>query len=493
MIYNFTDDDNAEYLFYLDSAVINQSTNYTETRIFFEPFEEIFNFDQYIYYGFLKQYLSLNLLLDYGIMLMDLKWIEESEYEECSSSNNSLSTPETTESGTDWETVTNELFFNIYEFLRWIFIGILGICSIVVIVGYIHSWIVWNADIAIGNAIFFCFAMFDWYSDILFTFTIPVKYIEIWLISFCLLLFPLIGNVAWLVSQQKEWEQDAAIGARVKAWLIRWRPFLFSLTIISGSSFGGCFMCNSNMLGYPLFRMGLRSIHLERFDSKRLFITVLGENVPQLILQGYYWFLLDVKLNSDFTENQLTLGLAMISGILSIIYAFGIICSGKVTLSRFNDNEEELYEFNIISQTDFGSKDNRKNLSYKYKLYPLRKAFASMLQMDLGHVELHPPTKIKYGYQLRFTLMVKELGGNKAALQTLKDLIEYKEMGQNVQKVWGLSTLPRIEGLNWKKNRSYDKLFFFFFFLVSILYIQVPLNNKYIYSTNPWMKLIKII
>eukprot|EP01083_Nonionella_stella_P085076 235656_1 len=408
------------------------------------------NFDEYIFYNFLYRSLShtLNTSTNYSILLQNVSCLQIREYTTC---------PRSAIASKDWRHVTNDLFRSIYKFLQWIFSGILGVACLFVITAYIHSWIVWNEDICIGNAIFFCFATFDWYSDILFTFSIPVEYIWLWLISFCLLFFPLVGNVAWLVSQQKLWEQDAAMGARVKAWMIRWRPFLYSMTIISGSAFGSINVCNSNMWGYPLFRMGLRNMHLERFDSKRLFITVLGENVPQLFLQGFYWFWWNQNfLSSTFDEDRLILTLAMISGIISILYAFGVIYSSKATLSRFNDNEEELFEFNIISSTDWPTKDKRKNRAYKYKLYPLRKAFASLLQLDVAYVELHPPVKIEYGYQLRFTLMVKDLGGNQVALQTLKDLIEYKELGEKIQDVWKLQTLPRIEELKWKKDRKRD-------------------------------------
>eukprot|EP01084_Bolivina_argentea_P173134 299878_1 len=448
---------NNEYSFYVSPYINNSNNNYTETEIIilFEPYIDIkhYHFNEYIYYNFLHQYLSME-LISRNMTLHNLTWIERNDFipKEC---HNIAATQLPDEHRDNWEDVTNALFRDIYDFLRWIFIGILGFSSIVVIAGYIHSWIVWNYDIYIGNGIFFCFAMFDWYSDILFTFTIPVKYIYLWLISFCLLLLPLIGNVGWLISSQKIWEQDAAIGARVKAWLIRWRPFLYSLTIITGSSFGGINMCNSNMFGYPLFRMGLRGIHLEKFDSKRLFITVLGENAPQLVLQAYYWFVLDYNLD-EFNENKLTLGLAMISGIISILYAFGVIYSSKITLSKFNDNECELFEFNIISAKDFPTKDYRKNQSYKYKMYPLRKAFASMFSLELQYVELHPPIKIEYGYQLRFTLQVTQLGGNTKAFKVLKDLIQHQLLNSKIQDVWHLDNLPDITELKWKKNRKRD-------------------------------------
>ena len=121
----------------------------------------------------------------------------------------------------------------------------------------------------------------DWYSDVVFTFTLVdcsrEEAIYLFVISFCLLAFPLIFNVWWLVKNQHRWETDIAVGPRLNGWLRRWRPYLFGGTILSGSAFGTVNLCNSNMFGYPLFRMGLKTRLQDQFDSKRLWIVVAIE------------------------------------------------------------------------------------------------------------------------------------------------------------------------------------------------------------------------
>merc|ERR1712130_614200 len=77
-----------------------------------------------------------------------------------------------------------------------------------------------------------------------------------------------------------------------------------------------------------------------------------------------------------------------------------------------------------------------------------------MLAMDIDYVELHPPVRIENGYQLRFTLMVSEMGDTQSVFESLKTLIEYNQMNQTIKKVWKLSQIPIIEGLKWKKNRK---------------------------------------
>ena len=199
--------------------------------------------DEYIYYNFLEHHLSVQLQNNATspITLQNLTWSELDGYSQCTQS-----TTSTMQTGTEaFFPELDAVFEAVTQFLPWFFAGIFSISCLVIVIGYIHSWIVWNADLAIGYGVFFCFSMFDWYSDVIFTFTIRSEHIEIFLASFCLLLFPLIGNVVWLLRQQKIWEHDAAIGARVKTWLLRWRPFLYSLTILSGSSFGAVNLCMS--------------------------------------------------------------------------------------------------------------------------------------------------------------------------------------------------------------------------------------------------------
>ena len=214
--------DNYTITFFVDSEsqpIVN-GVNHTVTLSFdvLDPHSIVdWHFDQYVEYDFLKRYLSLELLSNDSsqIVLSDLEWIDPPDVDEQE----------------PWVTAMNKLFGAIVTFLTYVFGCILSISCLVVIAGYIHSWISWNCDLAVGNAVFFCFAMFDWYSDILFTFTIDAEWLVLWVISFSLLIFPLIGNVYWLVRQQKAWEEDGATGARTKNWLARWRPFLYSLTV----------------------------------------------------------------------------------------------------------------------------------------------------------------------------------------------------------------------------------------------------------------------
>ena len=78
-----------------------------------------------------------------------------------------------------------------------------------------------------------------------------------------------------------------------------------------------------------------------------------------------------------------------------------------------------------------------------------------MLKIDVANIEIHPPVKIDYGFQLRFTIMVKAVGkDNMAALKKLKRLIKKQEMNKTIQNVWNMENMPRISNLKWKKDRS---------------------------------------
>merc|ERR1719203_2566152 len=66
------------------------------------------------------------------------------------------------------------------------------------------------------------------------------------------------------------------------------------LVLLSGGSFPALKLMTSKLFGLRLLSSGLSTIQLERFHSHQLFTTVLAENAPQLALQSYFLFQLEI-------------------------------------------------------------------------------------------------------------------------------------------------------------------------------------------------------
>merc|ERR550532_3014726 len=66
------------------------------------------------------------------------------------------------------------------------------------------------------------------------------------------------------------------------------------LVLMSGGAFPALKLMSSNLMGLQMFSAGLSTIQLEQFRSHHVLATVLAENIPQLCLQYYFMFKLNL-------------------------------------------------------------------------------------------------------------------------------------------------------------------------------------------------------
>ena len=126
-----------------------------------------------------------------------------------------------------------------------------------------------------------------------------------------------------LIVSQSQWNNDPTIKERVNYFLMHYNLALIALAALSGSAFSAIEICNSQAFGIEsllfcifvcyfvilffgccvncvlfcvfvfvncfegleFFNMGLTERHLKAFNSKRLYSTILYENLPQLCIQ----------------------------------------------------------------------------------------------------------------------------------------------------------------------------------------------------------------
>ena len=171
--------------------------------------------------------------------------------------------------------------YNIRFYLYILFYVILSLSGIFVVLAMIHGYLKWINDIRMSVGLIFICNIIDWYSDIIFAFT--VEYCDsrnalfvnsLFVLSVIFLTIPLTCHLSWVLYNQQKWESDKAVGARINGWMRRFRPLLFAITFISGSCFATIKLLNSNFFANTRFRMGLRNKLKDQFDSKRLLIVV---------------------------------------------------------------------------------------------------------------------------------------------------------------------------------------------------------------------------
>ena len=85
-------------------------------------------------------------------------------------------------------------------------------------------------------------------------------------------------NIAQLHSEISKWRDDEVLQLTgVPHWIKINVKFLYFITAICGSSFSAVSLCNSYLLFFNVFSMGLPQHHKSIFASKRFFSIVLFE------------------------------------------------------------------------------------------------------------------------------------------------------------------------------------------------------------------------
>jgi len=83
------------------------------------------------------------------------------------------------------------------------------------------------------------------------------------------------------------------------------------LVLLSGGSIRALKFMSSNLLGSSKFSSGLSPLQIQQFRAHHLIGTVLMENIPQLIMQGFFMFDLNIYTN--------TVLISFISSVVNVV------------------------------------------------------------------------------------------------------------------------------------------------------------------------------
>ena len=218
--------------------------------------------------------------------------------------------------------------------------------------------------------------------------------LQLLLFSLCciFLICPTMSNLLQLQKEIKNWMHDVDTRQIIQAWIRSNLKFLYTVSIILGSSFSGIAFCNSNLFQWYICYMNLPKTYQQRFRHKRFFSIVLLENIPQLLLQAIYSIFIFEKLT-------ITTLFAMIFSLISII----------LTLFEFFMQGYLIEKESMLSIKFTVESDHLQNLSHKqfkqkieFKRYCISNALAKILSIGSSSVELLKPIASKEGVLLIF-------------------------------------------------------------------------------------------
>ena len=228
-------------------------------------------------------------------------------------------------------------------------------------------------------------------------------YIIVFIISLIFIIFPILYNIFQLHKEISIWINDVDINSVIILWIEQNIKYLYFVSIIFGSSFTAIELSNCGLFCLNKCNMGLNKHQLAIFANKRLFSVILFENIPQIILQFIYIFIISKHVTFIII-------LSIIFSLISIIICIFEYLSQNVLL---NVNEMCIVKFEIISKKI--SMVNKKlfNKHIVYKRRKLSNELSKLLNIDTYFIELLKPIQTDYGLDLIFNIRYETIGNKR--------------------------------------------------------------------------------
>ena len=259
-----------------------------------------------------------------------------------------------------------------------------------------------NDYIRIGAMISGVVQMNDMISDCFFIAQVNVQrkiyldwiYDMICFVSIGFIVIPIFLSLFQLYSTSKyEWKD-----IRIRSWLQKYSTILFIFAVLFGSSFTAIYIVNSCAINnIKLFNMGLTDRELKKFNTKRIYSTVLFENIPQLIIQTLYIYSFN-GFNNDNTSNSIDA--ITISSILFSVLSITISILTLCLQQSISDEQEYI----IISMDIIGDSVEEKANKCKSIRNKILNRFASILGKDRNSMDMSQPSLIPGGLKVNIYL-----------------------------------------------------------------------------------------
>ena len=342
----------------------------------------------------------------------------------------------------------------------YVIVSVVGIGILLMISGYIVSKVKQTDDFSKLSVLFFSLYTWDIISDIFFVlelyyihgFNDQLIYSMMIGLSILFVIFPVIKNFYDLLKFQRKWQSSDLHADRYRAWLDHYSNVLFILSFISGSTFGSISLVNSNLFGFRVFSMGLSLRDLREFNLKRLSNVILGENLPQIIIQSTYVFLTG-------NPNDIVI-MSMIASVLSVIIAV-LDYYTKRNLLYGDNTKETLFSVKITNKS---TKKLRNLGKYQHCTKKLSGEIAKIVTLDRGAVELLPMEKYSDRYYdgLVCYFFITTSTKTPDELYTVIEQSLKPDGGQTlslfarkVSTAWGINCeLLKIYDLKWIKSQT---------------------------------------
>lgn len=186
--------------------------------------------------------------------------------------------------------------------------------------------------------------------------------------------------------------------------------------------------------------MPLNKIQLTQFKTKRLYSTVLFENIPQISLQIWLIFWLQDEVD-DIVYIAMAFSVAsIIISLLSQITQRNIVRSKDCVSIGFNVQSSDM-----ITKTDKCKRKNKKIIA----------GVGSLLGIDKNLVEMTRPQDIKKGLRVNIVLYINHTKAIDMNIEKeINDIRASGELARVMKLGWNLNDTPIIDQMNINLQES---------------------------------------
>ena len=314
-----------------------------------------------------------------------------------------------------------------------VFVGL----TIIAILAYIHSkWIYVNDYFRIGSLFTAQVYIMDAVSDVFLAMSISDDILLILAITFIVL--PVAITLYQLHHAINKWKRNDELSQ----WISDNVKILYILSVITGGAFAGISVCTSYAFSLTQTSFPLGKSQLLQFETKKMYSTVLLENIPQLGLQIYL-------LMQNSTSNEIVY-ISMAASIMSIIISvLSMISQRSVIRSR----DYVSVEFDVKGAVIVSNINQCKNLKSKLQLQ-----MSSLVGIEQELVEIVKPEQIKHGLRIMINFHINNTRAIDLSIETDIDKAQSTgEIANIMKESWNLSSSPTIENVKCSRHESKDR------------------------------------
>ena len=307
----------------------------------------------------------------------------------------------------------------------------------IIIISYVYSnFISINDFYSLGSVLTSSIHIIDSVSDVLFIINItyqsdyPSNSLSSLLVaSIVFIVFPVIVSLYQLFYHIKKWQRNDDLGQ----WITDNITLLYILSVVTGSSFAAIELCTSSCFNLHQFSMPLSQMEINKYQTKRVYSTVLLENIPQFIIQII--FISSIQNDSNNIDNTIVY-ISMVFSLLSIIISVLSLISRR----------------NILRATDYVSISFDVELTDASKcrnlVRSIKHQFGTSLGVNSNLIKISRPMDIPGGLKIIMHVRMsntKQIDMN--VQKRVNDLHESGRISEILQSSWSLSKEPLISNV----------------------------------------------